>query len=259
MRPLRGVGVLVTRPEQQAMPLCRALEIAGANSFRLPAIDIHPITDRRAIIQRAGNLDTFDIIVFVSANAVRFGAFLLDQKRDLTLAALGPATARALNQAGYRVSILPSDGYDSESLLAHPRFLHLTGQRVLLVQGHGGRELLAAALTARGATVEIAEVYRRQPATPAADALEALTRHFDAGEIHALTATSVEIAQALVASATPALRAHFDRIPWLVPSARIAEAVRRIGVGAPLLRASSAEDHDLVAALIRWRSSVSGA
>lgn len=259
MRPLRGVGVLVTRPEHQAMPLCRALENAGASAFRLPAIDIQPITDRRAIIKQAGNLDNFDIVVFVSANAVRFGAFLLDQKRDLTLAAVGPATARALNQAGYRVSIVPSDGYDSESLLAHPRFQHLTGQKVLLAQGQGGRELLATTLASRGATVEVAEVYRRRPASPGAAAVEALTGHFEAGEIHALTATSVEIAEGLIGLATPALRAHFERISWLVPSARVAEAARRLGVGAPLLQALSAEDHDLVAALIRWRSSVSGA
>ena len=38
MSALQGVGVLVTRPEQQAMPLCRLLEIEGASTLRLPAV-----------------------------------------------------------------------------------------------------------------------------------------------------------------------------------------------------------------------------
>ena len=259
MTALRGVGVLVTRPEYQAMPLCRALEAEGAAAFRLPAIDILPTADRRTLLARTGNLDAFDLIVFVSANAVRFGASLLEQKRNLTLAAVGPATARALNQAGYRVSIVPRGGYDTENLLAHPRFQHLTGQTVLLVKGSGGRELLEAIMALRGATVEVAEVYQRRPAMPAAAELEVLVREFDAGAIHALTATSLAIVESLLASATVELRAHFERVCWLVPSTRIAEGVRGFGVGAPLLQAASAEDHDLVAALIRWRSSASGA
>ena len=59
-----------------------------------------------------------------STNAVRFGASLLDQKRDLTLAAIGPATARALNLAGYRVAVQPRESFDSEGLLLHSRLEH---------------------------------------------------------------------------------------------------------------------------------------
>ena len=49
---------------------------------------------------------------------------LLEQRRDLNLAAIGPATLRALNQAGYRVAVQPAGGFDSESLLRHPRLRH---------------------------------------------------------------------------------------------------------------------------------------
>src|SRR5271165_1783113 len=119
MTALQGVGVLVTRPEQQAMPLCRLLENQGASTLRLPAIEIKALGNRRETAARFSALEKFDVIIFTSTNAVRFGASLLDQKRDLTLAALGPATARALNQAGYRVAIQPAGTFDSESLLLH--------------------------------------------------------------------------------------------------------------------------------------------
>src|ERR1700722_13510432 len=108
MSALHGVGVLVTRPEQQAMPLCRLLEMQGASTLRLPAIEIKAIGNRRETVAQLGALGDFHVIIFTSANAVRFGASLLDQQRDLCLAAMGPATARALNQAGYRVAVHPA-------------------------------------------------------------------------------------------------------------------------------------------------------
>jgi|SRR5271166_1176750 len=259
MTALLGIGVLVTRPEQQAMPLCRLLAAEGAVSFPFPAIDIKPLAERRDLIARVGQLEHFDLIVFVSANAVRFGAQLLDQKRDLPLAAVGPATARALNQAGYRVAVVPADGVDSEALLAHPRLQHLVGRRILIIKGSGGRELLATALAERGAIVELADVYERVPATRSAAELAELERHFAADRIQVITATSVELGASLLRMATPALRAYVERVHWLVPSARVAESLGKSGLRAPLVQAASAEDHDLVAALIRWRSSVSGA
>jgi uroporphyrinogen-III synthase len=63
----------------------------------------------------------------------------------------------------------------------------------------------------------------------------------------------------LLKLASPALRSEFERVHWLVPGERIALGVRELGLPAPLVQAESAEDHDLVAALIRWRSSESGA
>src|SRR5882757_11198712 len=142
MLPLQGVGVLVTRPEQQAMPLCRLLESCGAMVLRLPAISIKPVGDTQDLRCRLGALEAFDLIIFTSANAVRFGAPLLDQKRDLTLAAIGPATARALNQAGYRVAVQPAATFDSESLLLHPLLDHPAGRRILIIKGSNGRSFL---------------------------------------------------------------------------------------------------------------------
>jgi len=256
---LHGIGILVTRPEQQAMPLCRLLEREGANTLRLPAIDIKAVGNRRETATELGALEDFDVIIFTSTNAVRFGASLLDQKRELTLAALGPATARALNQAGYRVAVQPAGSFDSESLLRHAKLEHPAGRRILIIKGSGGRPFLEQELTQRGAQVVATDVYQRVPATPSPAALTALLGSFNAGAVHVITATSLEIANNLLAIATPALRDEFERVHWLVPGERIAAGVRERGVSAPLLAAASADDHDLVAALVRWRSSASGA
>jgi uroporphyrinogen-III synthase len=257
--PLHGVGVLVTRPELQAMPLCRLLESNGAHTLRLPAVEIKALGDRRALAARLGSLENFDVIIFTSANAVRFGVSFLEQKRDLTLAAVGPATARAINQAGYRVAIQPSETFDSEGLLIHPRLEHLAGHRILMIKGADGRQLLQQELTRRGATVVCVDVYERAPAIPSAATLAAVLERFAAGEMHVITATSVEVGRNLLDLATPPLRSEFERVLWLVPGERIAAALIELGLRAPLLQAASADDQDLMAALIRWRSSVSGA
>jgi uroporphyrinogen-III synthase len=259
MLPLDGVGVLVTRPEFQAMPLCRLLESYGASTLRLAVIDIKPLRDRRAQAGQLGGLENFDVILFTSANAVRFGVSLLDQKRDLTLAALGPATSRALNQAGYRVAIQPGDSIDSEGLLSHPRLEHVAGHRILIIKGSHGRDLLQQEFRRRGATVICAEVYERVPAILGAAALTAVRERFAAGEIQVITATSLEIGAALLALEPFELREGFKRAHWLVPGRRVAAGLRELGLEAPLLCADSAEDQDLAAAIVRWRSSVSEA
>jgi uroporphyrinogen-III synthase len=235
------------------------LESLGATTLRLPAVEIKPLKDRRALTAQLGVLENFDVILFTSANAVRFGVSFLDQKRDLTLAALGPATSRALNQAGYRVAIQPGESFDSEALLSHPRLERVAGHRILIIKGTHGRDLLQQELTRRGATVVCAEVYERVPTTVSAAALTAVQERFASGEMQVITATSLEIGAALLELAPHELRSEFERAHWLVPGERVAAGLRELGLKAPLLRADSAEDQDLAAALIRWRSSVSEA
>src|ERR1700684_635709 len=169
------------------MPLCRILESLGATTLRLPAVEIKPLKDRRALMDRLGVLENFDVILFTSANALRFGVSFLDQRRDLTLAALGPATSRALNQAGYRVAIQPGESFDTEALLAHPRLDPVAGHRLLIIKGTHGRDLLQQELTRRGATVVCADVYERVPATVSAAALKAVQERFVAGDVQMIT------------------------------------------------------------------------
>jgi uroporphyrinogen-III synthase len=253
---LKGIGVLVTRPEHQAQHLCQLIEAEGGAAVRYPALVIKPRTDRAAVRAAIGPLDRFDLVVYVSANAVRFGADILGEGQDIPLAAIGQATAAALNAAGRRVSLMPEEGADSESLLAMPQLQDMRGRRVLIVRGSGGRELLQEAMTARGAQVHYAEVYTREAAYPSMERkaeIEALWRQ---GGIAVYGATSVELLEALVGIETPRCRELMHSTALVTGSQRVAEAAGRLGLGSPVILADSPEDAALVGALIRWRGQV---
>ena len=87
MGALSGIGVLVTRPEHQAQPLCRLIEAEAAPRFLSGARDRARRIATRSAAQSA--IWIFDLVVFTSANAVRFGAGLLGQRRTLRTAAIG--------------------------------------------------------------------------------------------------------------------------------------------------------------------------
>jgi uroporphyrinogen-III synthase len=254
MPRLTGIGVLVTRPEHQAHHLCQLIEAEGGAAVRYPALVIKPRPDRAAVRAAIGPADRFDLVIFISANAVRYGADFLDQRRDVPVAAVGQATAAALNAAGYRVSLMPAEGADSESLLAMPELAHMVGQRVLIVRGSGGRELLADVLTERGAQVQYAEVYTREPARPSAELQAEVEQIWRQGGLHVYAATSVELLEALVAIVTPRCRGLMDTTALVTGSRRVAEAATRLGLGSPIVLADSPDDAALTGALIRWRA-----
>lgn len=253
MSLLDGLGVLVTRPEAQAGPLARRLAELGARVYLLPAVELRPSEDRAAQRASLGPLDRFQWIIFVSANAVRFGVSLLEERRDLKLAAIGPATAAALNHAGFRVALVPSGGYDSEHLLATPELSHVAGQRILIVRGGGGREYLAEQLTLRGAEVSYADVYERRRAQPVPGVVAAVEAAWQAGEIDVVTATSPELLRALFEILSPAGRQLLARAALLAGGTRIAATARQIGLEGPLLVAPEPDDAGLVDALLKWR------
>jgi uroporphyrinogen-III synthase len=255
---LTGIGVLVTRPEHQAHHLCQLIEAEGGAAVRYPALVIKARSDRPAVRAAIGPADRYDLIIFISANSVRFGADFLDQRRDVPIAAIGLPTAAALNAAGYRVSVMPAEGASSEALLAMPQLAHMSSQRVLIMRGSGGRELLAETLTARGATVQYAEVYTREPARPAAELQFEIEQLWRQGGIRAYAATSVELLEALVGIVTLRCRELMDSTALVTGSQRVADAAARLGLGSPVLLADSPDDAALTGALVRWRNAPAG-
>lgn len=254
MRRLAGVGVLVTRPEHQAHGLCRLIEAEGGSTIRFPALDIHAVPELPAVRTALGPVDRFHLVIFVSANAVRFGADLLAQRRDMRIAAIGHATAAALNAASHRVSVVPQDGYDSEALLACPDLRHMPGQQVLIVRGRGGRELLGDTLKERGASVTYAEVYDRRPASPSAQLLERVESSWRQGAIDAYTATSSDLLEALVGIVTPRCRKLMDSTALVTGASRVVERVAALGLSSPVILAKGPDDAALVAALVDWHA-----
>ena len=72
--PLEGVGIVVTRPQRQAAVLAAKIGSLGGVPIILPAIVILPPPDREPLERAHAALRDYDIAVFVSANAVEFGA-----------------------------------------------------------------------------------------------------------------------------------------------------------------------------------------
>src|SRR5690606_1108339 len=112
-------------------------------------------------------LSGFDKAVVVSANAARLA---LEQLRAAPQPAatgcdwfaVGAGSAAPLRAAGVSVPG-PDQDATSEGLLALPAFAQVAGQRVLVIRGEGGRDVLRAGLVARGARVSFCELYRRVP------------------------------------------------------------------------------------------------
>src|SRR5690606_12536763 len=182
--PLTDLTVLVTRPAAQCGPLCAEIEHRGGAALAFPVIEIAPI--------ESAPPSECDLAVFVSVNAVEHGAHLIRRTASLRIAAVGKATAAALAAAGLPADIVPDAGFDSEALLAHPDLTLPEAARVLIVRGDGGRNLLRDTFIARGATVEICEVYRRARPLVAPERLAELETKWAQDGVDVVTITSVQ-------------------------------------------------------------------
>jgi uroporphyrinogen-III synthase len=215
---LRGRRVVVARPAGQEQGLRLRLEGAGAEVLVFPGMEIEACAPSAASLARLAQADW---AVFVSANAVEHGLAALAPyggwPAGLRAAAVGRATAGALERAGVGPVLRPAGSEDSEGLLAAAGWGDLAGKQIMVFRGVGGRETLATGLQAAGAEVHYAEVYRRRAPTadprPLREALK-LRR----------------IAVILCAT------------PWLVPHLRVAEAARALGITQVLLSPGSSDD-----------------
>lgn len=261
--PLVGLGVVVTRPAAQAEPMVKRLEALGARVVRLPLLAIEPPLDLEAARADVRAAATCDLAVFVSTNAVDHGLALLRETcggipAGMRLAAIGQATAQALEVQARAPDLVPASGFDSESLLVFEELQaeRVQGQRVVIFRGNGGREKLSGTLRSRGAEVLYAEVYRR--VRPPVD-VEALRTLGEANRIDAIVVTSGESLEHLF-DVFPRPPHHWlNRVALVVPSARIGEAAQRHRHPLEPVVASEAGDEALVQALVRWHQTRSRA
>jgi uroporphyrinogen-III synthase len=161
MRRLDGLRIVVTRAAHQAEELAAPLRERGAEVLLLPAIAIAPPTDPRALEQAAAHADQFDWIVFTSVNAIRvFVAALGRAPGELhaRVATVGSATRAAAESAGFAVNLTP-EKYVAEALVESFGEEELAGQRILIPGAAVTRDVVAPALRARGAIVDVIEAY----------------------------------------------------------------------------------------------------
>lgn len=250
--PLRGARILVTRPARQAGGLAQKLAVIDGMPVIFPAIAILPPADPAALAATHAHLAEYDYAVFVSANAVEFGA--PDPRRwpaGLTPFAPGPGTAEAVAATGIAGVRIPTDRYDSDGLLALPEFASPAGKRIVVFRGDGGRDQLGDTLRKRGAQVDYVSCYRRARPSNADGLAQLLARN----GIDAVTITSSEGLHNLWSLLDTPARARWAALPTFVPHERIADRARELGLVAVL---TGSGDAGLIAALLQWAADASG-
>jgi uroporphyrinogen-III synthase len=243
---LDGKGVVVTRPRELAAGLAGLIERAGGRPWLFPAIEIVPPRD--PVPDLAARIARCDAAIFISRTAVRKA---LEQvaawPAGVAAFAIGEGTQSALVRAGIPAQA-PAGSADTEALLQLPGLRRVSGKRIVIVCGEGGRQVLGEALRAGGAAVERAAVYRR---TLPADDPSALLGAWAAGRIQAVTVSSAEGVANLFTLLGDAGAARLRETPLFVPHARVAEAASSRGVRETVV-AGGAADAEMLARLVAY-------
>ncbi len=163
--------LLNTRPAHQAEALTQQVELHNGQVIACPTIEIQWCSAQNTIFDLSQGVDK---IIFISANAVKgflkradYQAYLTTSKttqKPIEFYAIGRATQQYGLAHQLPLTVLSQTDFDSESLLAHPVMQSIQQQSIVIVKGQGGRTLLEETLQARGAKVQLLEVYRRVPA-----------------------------------------------------------------------------------------------
>lgn len=166
-RPLFGQRVVVTRARSQAEELSHRLFEAGAEVLEVPVIKFVPPTNLAPLADAILELNSYDWLVFTSANGVDafFSYFFkgFDDLRDIggvRIAAVGPATAARLKALHLKVDLMPDDYRAMEVAKAFAKFESVENLKICLLRAEVANPGLPQALEALGAIVDDIPCYR---------------------------------------------------------------------------------------------------
>jgi len=172
-RTLEGRRVIVTRAPEQSKELIERLEELGAEAVLLPLVRFVDPESTTDLDQAIRSLDSFDWLIFTSANAV---TFFLGRCRALQcwpagaagpssaakntpkIAVVGSATELALKKEGLQASLVPREF--SGAGLARELRGAVAKKNVLLPRSDRASEELPALLRKAGAKVTEVIAYR---------------------------------------------------------------------------------------------------
>jgi len=178
--PLKGVRVLVGRAHHQASALSRELRQLGAEVIEIPFIEIRKPRSLAPLDSALTNLESYDWLILTSVNGVeamweRLARLTTTKKThptknsksqvttyaaansSLRVAAIGPATKKALEERGMIVDVVPKE-YVAESVVRSLKG-RVKGKRVLLVRAKVARDVIPRELRRAGAHVDVVEAY----------------------------------------------------------------------------------------------------
>jgi len=192
-KPLFGKRIVVTRSRDQASVFAEKLIDLGATTIEFPTIEVVPPASWDELDGAVNTIETYNWLVFTSANAVRF--FMerlralgkdLRMLKGVNICVVGPKTAEALESYGLRPDLIPSE-FKAEGVLSALGGVKVKGQKFLIPRAKVARETIPDKLRDLGALVTVATAYEN--VKPAADA-ERAKKLFEEKKIAAITFTS---------------------------------------------------------------------
>ena len=175
--PMKGKTVVVTRPEDRSGTLTQRLRELGAEVVDYPCIRTVAREENPELEEAMENLSRYRCLVFTSpAGPEIFFRRLRAAGRDaralsgLTLAAIGPKTAKAMERFGVTADLVP-ETYDSDHLA---KALEAVEGPVLLCRASRGSTALPEMLERKGIPFADVPVYDTVYAAPAPQKVDAL-------------------------------------------------------------------------------------
>ncbi len=192
--PLAGCRVLVSRARKQAGALSSALRELGCDVIEIPFIEIRRPRSYRPLDAALRGLAGYDWLILTSVNGVDALFDRMTKKRlqpsalsHLKIAAIGPATKKAIEERGLPVTVTPQE-YIAESVVSALR-RRVKGKRVLLMRARVARDVIPRELRNAGAEVDVVEAYETVVPQSSAKRLRALLTN-QRRRPHAITFTS---------------------------------------------------------------------
>ena len=165
-RPLLGQRIVVTRARGQAAALTAPLRHLGADVLEIPAIRFGLPLERQALVEALTALNSYDWIVFTSANGVTafFELFFqgFQDMRDLggsRIAAVGPGTAARLKELHLQVDVVPTHFAAGHVAAAMEKFESIVNRKILLLRAEQATSELPKLLENLGAIVDDVACY----------------------------------------------------------------------------------------------------
>jgi uroporphyrinogen-III synthase len=162
--PLVATRILVGRAHHQAGSLSAGLRSLGATVIEIPFIAIRKPSSYQPLDDALKNLKSYDWLILTSVNGVqamwnrvRKLRIRRSTLKHLQIAAIGPATKKAIVKHGLRVKMVPEE-YVAESVVKGLRD-KVNGKRILLVRAKVARDVIPEELRAAGAHVDVVEAY----------------------------------------------------------------------------------------------------
>jgi len=161
---LRGIRVLVGRARHQAGALSGELRKLGASVLEIPFIEIRKPRSFRPLDGALKAVENYDWLILTSVNGIeamweRMKKLKIGNAKlkSLRVAAIGPATRKAIEKKGMKVDVVPRE-YIAESVVRSLKS-KVKGKRVLLVRAKVARDVIPRELRRAGARVDVVEAY----------------------------------------------------------------------------------------------------